>query len=142
MKELNSNTSTDPIGQNLIKLISNVCFSVFVFSVFKSIVFYDYQSPVNGSKADECDVSWRFRNKREKSRRKYRKFRRFQIGFTDDCSYEVVHAGCWHSEGNACPPRPQVNSTGNGAKVKVAPSVKDDDINDTVPVSRYDFKNG
>ncbi|KAG9132394.1 hypothetical protein Leryth_008335 [Lithospermum erythrorhizon] len=247
MKELGSSQSTDPIGQNLIKLISNVCFSVFVFSVliftviaityqppdpwessraltrvftevknatfktdtsvlktgedmtsspgaspvgtmvpiteegieksesnmtnvnvtadcssvglincsdprvlftiekfnlkvFKSLVFLDYQTPVNGSKPDECDVSWRFRNKREKSWRKYRDFRRFQIGFTDDCSYKVVHAGRWHSGLNARRPRPRVNST--APRVKVAPPVKDEDINDTIPVLGSDFKNG
>ncbi|XP_060174212.1 uncharacterized protein LOC132604635 [Lycium barbarum] len=240
MKELNS--TTDPIGQNLIKSISNVCFSVFVFSVliftivaityqppdpwessraltmvftqvenatfkgdnsvlktgedvdnappvgafslvpiteasiekseeklpaeilksgcdenlvvncsdprvlitierfnlraFKSIAFLDYQTPVNGSKRDECDVAWRFRNKKEKSWRKYRDFRRFRIGFTDDCSYKVVHAGRWHSGVNARRPRIRVN--------RIAPPVRDEDINDTLPVIGSDsaFRDG
>ncbi|GAB2223684.1 hypothetical protein Droror1_Dr00004422 [Drosera rotundifolia] len=35
--------------------------------VFKSILFLEYGTPVNGSKGDECNVVWRFRNKREKS---------------------------------------------------------------------------
>lgn len=35
--------------------------------LFKSVVFLDYPTPVNGSKQDECDVSWTFGNKKEKS---------------------------------------------------------------------------
>ncbi|KAL3529773.1 hypothetical protein ACH5RR_009095 [Cinchona calisaya] len=249
MKE--SNLITDPIGQNLIKLISNVCFSVFVFSVltitviaityqppdpwessraltkvftqvenatfktdtsvlktgediadppqlspagtnvsitedviektemdlknvslksgcedismincsdprvlitierfnlraFKSLSFLDYQPPVNGSAPKECDVAWRFRNKREKSWRKYRDFRRFTIGFKDDCSYKVTHAGRWHSGLNARRPRIRPNSTRTNPKTKIAPAVRDDEINDTLPVLGSDlaFRNG
>ncbi|KAG6783480.1 hypothetical protein POTOM_012929 [Populus tomentosa] len=36
--------------------------------LFKSVVFLHYQTPVNGSKQDEFDVSWTFGNKKEKSR--------------------------------------------------------------------------
>ncbi|GMP92116.1 hypothetical protein CsSME_00042479 [Camellia sinensis var. sinensis] len=44
MKELNS--TMDPIGQNLIKLITNVCFSVFVFSVLIfTVIAITYQPP-------------------------------------------------------------------------------------------------
>uniref|UniRef100_A0A5B6ZPB5 DUF7074 domain-containing protein n=1 Tax=Davidia involucrata TaxID=16924 RepID=A0A5B6ZPB5_DAVIN len=44
MNELNS--TTDPIGQNLIKLISNVCFSVFVLSVLIfTVIAITYQPP-------------------------------------------------------------------------------------------------
>ncbi|GLT69900.1 hypothetical protein SLA2020_420130 [Shorea laevis] len=52
----------------------------FNLKVFKSIVFLDYQTAVKGSKSNECDVAWRFRNKKEKSWRRYRDFRRFKIG--------------------------------------------------------------
>ncbi|KAG6781817.1 hypothetical protein POTOM_014732 [Populus tomentosa] len=34
--------------------------------LFKSVVFLHYQTPVNGSKQDEFDVSWTFGNKKEK----------------------------------------------------------------------------
>ncbi|KAA8549666.1 hypothetical protein F0562_001316 [Nyssa sinensis] len=244
MKELNS--TSDPIGQNLIKLISNVCFSVFVFSVliftviaityqppdpwessraltrvftdvenatfqtdtsvlktgediavspaalpfaitevtiekseenitnlplksgcedmfavnctdprvlitiekfnlklFKSIVFLEYQTPVNGSKPNECDVAWRFRNKKEKSWRKYRDFRRFRIGFGENCTYKVVNARGWHSGINARRPRSRVNATRSGWNGKIAP-FRDDEINDTIPVLGSDtaFRKG
>ncbi|GAB2227868.1 hypothetical protein Droror1_Dr00009696 [Drosera rotundifolia] len=47
--------------------------------VFKSILIIEYGTPMNGSKGDECDVAWRFRNKREKSWRRYRDFKRFKV---------------------------------------------------------------
>ncbi|GKV49582.1 hypothetical protein SLEP1_g56322 [Rubroshorea leprosula] len=163
--------TTEPLGQNLIKVISNLCFSVFVFSViaityqppdpwlesapaltklftrsenvtFKndnsilktgedliaavapavspaaavnpitetSIVFLDYRTPVNGSKPDECDVAWKFRNKKEKSWRKYRDFRRFRFGIGESCTYKAVHASGWHSGINARRPRNRLGS--------------------------------
>ncbi|CAL5433761.1 unnamed protein product [Camellia sinensis] len=251
MKELNS--TTDPIGQNLIKLISNVCFSVFVFAVliftviaityqppdpwessrtltrvftqvenatfqtdssvlktgedvatspvaappnasvvpitesvieksedkmsnlslksggcedmtavncsdprvliaierfnlkfFKSIVFLEYRSPVNGSRPDECDVAWRFRNKKEKSWRRYRDFRRFRIGYGENCTYKVLNARGWHSGINARRPRNRVNVTKSGGVAKLAPPFRDDEINDTIPVLGSDasFRKG
>ncbi|KAG7948200.1 hypothetical protein I3843_14G136200 [Carya illinoinensis] len=255
MKE--SNPSTEPIGQNLIKLISNVCFSVFVFSVlvftviaityqppdpwlesapaltelftqsenatfqsdnsilktgedfpveramppeskplteaviekaegkianstpefqlacdeskqvvncsdprvliavekfnlrvFKSIVFLKYQMTANGSKPDECDVAWRFRNKKEKSWRKYRDFRRFKFGIGENCTYKVVQAGAWHSGVNARQPRSRIRNgtrrgSGNKAKI-VPPPVRDEEINDTIPTlgSLMNFNKG
>ncbi|KAL7613599.1 uncharacterized protein LOC111898595 [Lactuca sativa] len=261
MKEANS--TTDPIGQNLIKLISNVCFSVFVFTVlvftviaityqppdpwessraltrvftevenatfqtdnsvlktgedigmallspspapseadlessdsqnsptiekseekgtnlslssgacddtklvncsdrgvlmaikkfnlkhFKSIVFLDYQTPVNTSNPNECDVTWRFRNRKEKSWRRYRDFRRFRIGFTDSCTYKVIGAKGWHSGVNARRPRNRINnSTRTGIRSNFSSSsssFRDDEINDTIPIlgSDQSFRNG
>ncbi|KAL8480827.1 hypothetical protein ACS0TY_027379 [Phlomoides rotata] len=103
----------------------------FNLKTFKAIVFLDYQPPVNGSKGDECDVSWRFRNKKEKSWRRYRDFRRFKIGFKDDCSYKVVRTGRWHSGVNARRFRNRTNATRNGKRAKVD---REDVINDTIPV--------
>ncbi|CAK7339108.1 unnamed protein product [Dovyalis caffra] len=117
----------------------------FNFRLFKSIVFLDYQTPVNGSKQDECDVSWRFRNKKEKSWRKYRDFRRFKFGTGENCSYKIVHAGGWHSGINARRMRIRTNSTRSGRKnPKVAPLVRDDEINDTIPSlgSETNFRKG
>ncbi|XP_010257622.1 PREDICTED: uncharacterized protein LOC104597650 [Nelumbo nucifera] len=107
----------------------------FNLKVFKSIVFLDYQTPVNGSKPNECDVAWRFRNKKEKSWRKYRDFRRFRIGVKEDCSYVVAGAGRWHSGINARRQRPKLNSTlsTGGPKNPNPPPVRDDEINDTIP---------
>uniref|UniRef100_A0A3Q7E7F3 O-fucosyltransferase family protein n=1 Tax=Solanum lycopersicum TaxID=4081 RepID=A0A3Q7E7F3_SOLLC len=116
----------------------------FNLKAFKSIAFLDYRTPVNGSKPNECDVAWRFRNRKERSWRKYRDFRRFKIGFTDDCSYKVVHAGRWRSGVNARRPRIRVNSTRTSTRAKIAPPVIDEEINDTIPImgSDSDFKNG
>nr|GMD13144.1 uncharacterized protein LOC109160053 [Ipomoea batatas] len=115
----------------------------FNLKTFKSIAFLDYQTPVSGSKPDECDVAWRFRNKREKSWRKYRDFRRFRVGFGSDCSYKVIHAGRWHSGGNARRAR-IVNGTRTGPRARIAPPVRDEDINDTIPIlgSDADFRKG
>nr|GLL31763.1 uncharacterized protein LOC109160053 [Ipomoea trifida] len=115
----------------------------FNLKTFKSIAFLDYQTPVSGSKPDECDVAWRFRNKREKSWRKYRDFRRFRVGFASDCSYRVIHAGRWHSGGNARRAR-IVNGTRTGPRARIAPPVRDEDINDTIPIlgSDADFRKG
>lgn len=262
MKESDPNLNTDPIGQNLIKLISNVCFSVFVFSVliftvitityqppdpwessraligvftnvenatfktdnsiiqtgedagpvpsvpaslvkdasapitqesidrseailynesakyntsvvksecedlnvvncsdprvlfaiekfnlrtFKSIVFLVYAPPVNGSRPDECDVAWRYRNKKEKSWRRYRDFRRFRIGYGENCTYKVVNAKGWHSGINARRPRvrPYNSRKKGGASSKLTPPFRDDEINDTIPTIESDtFRKG
>lgn len=117
----------------------------FNLKLFKSIVFLEYQTPVNGSKPDECDVAWRFRNKKEKSWRKYRDFRRFKFGTGDNCSYKIEYAGGWHSGINARRPRSRVNATKSGGNnPKIAPSVRDDEINDTIPSlgSDLNFRKG
>lgn len=115
----------------------------FNLRAFKSIVFYEYQTPVNGSKPDECDVAWRFRNRREKSWRKYRDFRRFKFGIKPDCTYKVLHAGSWHSGVSARLPRIKLNSTRASTNPKIAPSVRDDQINDTIPtIPVTNFKKG
>ncbi|KAF4388399.1 hypothetical protein CsatB_015482 [Cannabis sativa] len=114
----------------------------FNLKVFKSIVFLEYQTPVNGSKPDECDVMWRFRNKKEKSWRKYRDFRRFKLTFGENCTYEVAHAGGWHSGVNARRFRTRI---GNGTRSRLAPQPpRDDQINDTIPSlgSETSFRRG
>uniref|UniRef100_A0A2P2PI76 O-fucosyltransferase family protein n=1 Tax=Rhizophora mucronata TaxID=61149 RepID=A0A2P2PI76_RHIMU len=104
---------------------------------FKSIVFLEYQTPVNGSKRDECDVAWRFRNKKEMSWRKYRDFRRFKFGIGENCSYKVVHARGWHSGINARRQRSRVSPTKSGSNSpQVAPLPRNDGINDTIPSLR------
>ncbi|KAF7836964.1 Calcium ion binding [Senna tora] len=116
----------------------------FNLRAFKSIVFLEYQTPVNGSKPDECDVAWRFRNKKEKSWRKYRDFRRFRLGIAENCTYKVVHPGGWHSGINARRPRNRINATRAGGNAKVAPQIRDDEINDTIPSlgSEMNFRKG
>lgn len=114
----------------------------FNLRLFKSIVFLEYAAPVNGSKPNECDVAWKFRNRKEKSWRKYRDFRRFRIGFRDDCAYKVLGARGWHSGVNARRPRPRFNS--GSRNPKLAAPVRDSDINDTIPKIGSDsaFRNG
>ncbi|CAL0306440.1 unnamed protein product [Lupinus luteus] len=152
----------DKIGNSTPSLASDACASRtlncsdprvlvavqrFNLRAFRSIVFFEYRMPVNGSVADECDVAWRFRNKKEKSWRKYRDFRRFKIGITDDCRYKVVHAGGWHSGSNVRPNR--TRATGAGGRGKSLPRIssnsnRDDEINDTIPSlgSQVNFRNG
>ncbi|XP_050371119.1 uncharacterized protein LOC126789097 [Argentina anserina] len=99
----------------------------FNLRLFKTVVFLEYRVPVNGSKGDECDVFWRFRNKKDKSWRRYRDFRRFQFGFGVNCTYKVVHAGGWHSGVNARPTRTsRPGGRANGGGVE-------EGINDTIP---------
>lgn len=117
----------------------------FNLRVFKSIVFLEYQTPVNGSKSDECDVSWRFRNKKENSWRKYRDFRRFKFGFDENCSYKVAHASGWHSGINARRSRGRGgNATRGVGTARVAPPFRDEEINDTIPSlgSETNFRKG
>ncbi|KAF2286239.1 hypothetical protein GH714_012332 [Hevea brasiliensis] len=111
---------------------------------FKSIVFLEYQTPVNGSKPNECDVAWRFRNKKEKSWRKYRDFRRFEFGTGKNCN-KIVHAGGWHSGINARRQRNRVNSTKSGGNIlKITSTFRDEEINDTIPSlgSEMNFRKG
>ncbi|KAJ4844546.1 hypothetical protein Tsubulata_034711 [Turnera subulata] len=117
----------------------------FNLRLFKSIVFLEYQTPVNGSKPDECDVAWKFRNKKEKSWRKYRDFRRFKFGFGENCSYKIVHASGWHSGTFARRPLSRVNATRSGGNsAKVVPKIRDPEINDTIPTlgSEMNFRKG
>ncbi|XP_062015672.1 uncharacterized protein LOC133732196 [Rosa rugosa] len=116
----------------------------FNLRLFKTIVFLEYQSPVNGSKADECDVLWRFRNKKEKSWRRYRDFRRFKFGFGVNCTYKVVHAGGWHSGVNARrSQRSRVGKGGGGNGSRIAPPARDEEINDTIPsLGERNFRRG
>ncbi|KAI4368578.1 hypothetical protein MLD38_017122 [Melastoma candidum] len=110
---------------------------------FKAIVFFEYQAPIAGSRPDECDVAWRFRNKKEKSWRKYRDFRRFRFSVNDDCVYEVLHSDGWHSGINARRPRSRPSSP-KGSGPKFIPFVRDEEINDTIPSlgSMSNFRKG
>ncbi|XP_031488541.1 uncharacterized protein LOC116256337 [Nymphaea colorata] len=125
----------------------------FNLRIFSGIQFFEYQKPVNGSRPDECDVSWRFRSKKEKSWRKYRDFRRFTLRVGDNCSYyEIVKAGRWHSGKNARPvsvqksapvkkphwrrsppTSPSLTNSSSSSSVFVV----EDGINDTVPNLPY-----
>ncbi|KAA3471666.1 Calcium ion binding [Gossypium australe] len=103
---------------------------------FKSIVILEYQTPVNGSKPDECDVAWRFRNKKERSWRKYRDFRRFEFGIGVNCTYRVIHTGRWHSGVNARRPWIRPNP-------KFTRPIRDEEINDTIPtLPETNFRKG
>lgn len=113
----------------------------FNLRAFKSIAFLEYQNPVSGSKPDECDVAWRFRNKKEKSWRKYRDFRRFKIGIGEECTFKVVRTSGWHSGVNARRPRRRFNPKNPNFQT---PSLRDDEINDTIPSlgSDLNFRKG
>uniref|UniRef100_A0ACD5WU20 Uncharacterized protein n=1 Tax=Avena sativa TaxID=4498 RepID=A0ACD5WU20_AVESA len=106
----------------------------------KSIVFLSYEAPVPATKPGQCDVAWRFRNRREKSWRRYRDYRRFELTAGEGCALDIVKVGKFRSGKNAArpprrkgPKRPQV----------AAPPV-DAEINDTIPVvgSEAEFRRG
>ncbi|WJX53176.1 hypothetical protein P8452_39204 [Trifolium repens] len=157
-KIVNSSVAPGPISSDCQELLGTlncsdprvlIAIQRFNLRAFKSISFFEYQTPVNGAVSGDCDVSWRFRNKREKSWRKYRDFRRFRVTVTDDCHYKVIHAGGFHSGVNARrnPAPPRTPRTGGGGKGKTTlprNSNRDDQINDTIPTlgSETNFRNG
>ncbi|KAG0489129.1 hypothetical protein HPP92_007940 [Vanilla planifolia] len=109
----------------------------------KSIIVLSYDTPVPGSKSNECDAAWRFRNRREKSWRRYRDYRRFRLAPSDNCTFEVVYAGRFRSGTNAARrprrPRPATSSASPPAF-----QIPDTDINDTIPTvgSESEFRKG
>ncbi|XP_039118618.1 uncharacterized protein LOC120254607 [Dioscorea cayenensis subsp. rotundata] len=110
-------------------------FTAEVFSR-RGIVFLSFDPPVAGPNPGECDAAWRFRNKREKSWRKYRDFRRFRLFSTENCTYDVRFMGKFRSGVNARSPP---------GKIKSLPvEVVDSEVNDTIPTvgSEAEFKNG
>lgn len=75
---------------------------------FDNLDYFAYLSPVRGDEENQCDVTWRFRSRKEKSWRMYRDFRRFSLAFhRASCNYTVVQASGWHSGKNAKPLRHQ-----------------------------------
>ncbi|KAL5198560.1 hypothetical protein ABZP36_002072 [Zizania latifolia] len=106
----------------------------------KSIVFLSYETPVPGPKPGECDVAWRFRNRREKSWRRYRDYRRFALSSGDGCALNIDRVGKFRSGTNAArPPRRK------GSKnPRVAAPPVDAEINDTIPIvgSEAEFRKG
>lgn len=107
----------------------------------KSIVFLSYEAPVPGPKPGECDVAWRFRNRREKSWRRYRDYRRFALTAGEGCALEIVSVGKFRSGKNAA--RSPRRTKGPKSPHVAAPPV-DAEINDTVPVvgSEAEFRKG
>ncbi|KAL6841929.1 hypothetical protein ACP4OV_028441 [Aristida adscensionis] len=106
----------------------------------KSIVFLSYEAPVPGPKPGVCDVAWRFRNRREKSWRRYRDYRRFALAPADGCALDIVSVGRFRSGTNAA--RPPRRKGPKNPRVKAPPV--DAEINDTIPVvgSEAEFKKG
>jgi len=106
----------------------------------KSIVFLSYETPVPGPKPGQCDVAWRFRNRREKSWRRYRDYRRFSLTSGDGCALDIVSVGKFRSGTNAAR-RPYPKGP---KRPRVSPPPVDAEINDTIPVvgSEAEFKKG
>jgi hypothetical protein len=108
----------------------------------KSIVFLSYEAPVSGPKPGQCDVAWRFRNRREKSWRRYRDYRRFSLASGDGCALDIVSVGKFRSGTNAAR-RPYPKGS-KSKRPRVSPPPVDAEINDTIPVvgSEAEFKKG
>ncbi|EHA8586228.1 hypothetical protein COCNU_scaffold000110G000060 [Cocos nucifera] len=112
----------------------------------RSIIFLGYEIPIAGSKPNECDAAWRFRNRKEKSWRRYRDYRRFRLAPADNCTFEVVSVGKFRSGTNAALPRTRPPSSSSTTATTTAPAVQisDSEINDTIPTlgSESDFRKG
>lgn len=108
----------------------------------KSIVFLSYEAPVSGPKPGQCDVAWRFRNRREKSWRRYRDYRRFSLASGDGCALDIVSVGKFRSGTNAARRPYPKGSKSKRPRVSLPPV--DAEINDTIPVvgSEAEFKKG
>lgn len=108
----------------------------------KSIVFLSYEAPVSAPKPGQCDVGWRFRNRREKSWRRYRDYRRFSLASGDGCALDIVSVGKFRSGTNAAR-RPYPKGS-KSKRPRVSPPPVDAEINDTIPVvgSEAEFKKG
>ncbi|KAJ4793549.1 Calcium ion-binding protein [Rhynchospora pubera] len=125
---------SDPRVLNAVKAFNQKAFTR------RSIIFLSYDIPVPGSKPGECDVAWRFRNRKEKSWRRYRDYRRFRLAPGDNCTIEVSWVGKFRSGTNAAKSRPRTQSPASSTPVKVP----DSEINDTIPTvgSESEFKRG
>ncbi|KAK3125801.1 hypothetical protein QOZ80_7BG0609900 [Eleusine coracana subsp. coracana] len=106
----------------------------------RSIVFLSYEAPVPGPKPGVCDVAWRFRNRKERSWRRYRDYRRFTLAPGEGCALEITKVGKFRSGTNAAR-RPQRKGP---KSPRVKAPVVDAEINDTIPVvgSEAEFKRG
>ncbi|XP_072990422.1 uncharacterized protein [Typha latifolia] len=106
----------------------------------KSIVFLSYDTPVPGPKPGECDAAWRFRNRKEKSWRRYKDYRRFRLGPGENCTLDIVFVGKFRSGINAAKPRPRPRSP----SAPTVAQITDVEINDTIPIvgSESEFKKG
>ncbi|KAJ4764667.1 calcium ion binding protein [Rhynchospora pubera] len=125
---------SDPRVLNAVKAFNQKAFTR------RSIIFLSYDIPVPGSKPGECDVAWRFRNRKEKSWRRYRDYRRFRLAPGGNCTIEVSWVGKFRSGTNAAKSRPRTQSPASSTPVKVL----DSEINDTIPTvgSESEFKRG
>ncbi|KAJ3673389.1 hypothetical protein LUZ60_006763 [Juncus effusus] len=129
---------SDPRVLNAVK-----AFNVKAFTR-RSIVFLSYEKPVPGGKQGECDVAWRFRNRKEKSWRRYKDYRRFRLTHGENCTLEITWVGKFRSGTNAAksPKNPPKSRNSNPS-----PSIQtntDSEINDTIPIvgSESEFKKG
>jgi hypothetical protein len=73
------------------------------FLKFPALSFYEYRDPVGGAAKNECDIAWKYRSKRAKTRRIYRDFRRYILKKDAACAISVHKVGKWHSGINARP---------------------------------------
>ncbi|KMZ71243.1 hypothetical protein ZOSMA_185G00620 [Zostera marina] len=113
---------------------------MFNAKVFQGIVFLAFETPVAGDKPGECDAAWSFRNRMEKSWRRYRDFRRFNLVASENCTFEVVNAGKFRS-GKKASKRARLPGVSDPTGRPVM--VIDRDINDAIlVVGREDFRKG
>ncbi|XP_060189431.1 uncharacterized protein LOC132618388 [Lycium barbarum] len=68
---------------------------------FKDIHFYRFGKPVRGSNDSSCHMAWRFRPKEGKTASLYKDYRSFVVSRSENCTFDVVRIGDYHSGGNA-----------------------------------------
>ncbi|EFJ10131.1 hypothetical protein SELMODRAFT_128681 [Selaginella moellendorffii] len=68
---------------------------------FPEIDAFEYRVPVQGGDERSCDVAWKYRPRRERSKRMYRDYRRYTLVLEPSCEYQVTDVGDWHSGRNA-----------------------------------------
>ncbi|KAJ7566559.1 hypothetical protein O6H91_02G108600 [Diphasiastrum complanatum] len=70
---------------------------------FPDIESFEYRTPVQGSDERECDIAWKFKPKKDNSKRMYKDYRRYKLQLEASCAYTVLEVGDWHSGKKARP---------------------------------------
>ncbi|KAK9156374.1 hypothetical protein Sjap_003854 [Stephania japonica] len=72
---------------------------------FKDVHFYKFGKPVRGTNSSTCDMAWRYRPKEGNADAFNKDYRRFVISRKEDCSFNVVGVGEYHTGLNARKPK-------------------------------------
>ncbi|KAK9134010.1 hypothetical protein Scep_013538 [Stephania cephalantha] len=98
----NSDEPIDCINPEVFHLMMRV-----TIEMFKDVHFYKFGKPVRGSNSSTCDMAWRYRPKEGNLNADAfnKDYRRFVISRNEDCSFNVVGVGEYHTGLNARKPK-------------------------------------